>query len=67
VQLTGVRLRDGSRITVNPHNPRDCHTITQGRFWVTVRCGATGAVRRIRSKDIVRTRRTTEAGDVWCP
>jgi len=42
-----VRLKDGTSVTVNPQNPRECHTITQGLFAVKIRCAATGATRRI--------------------
>jgi hypothetical protein len=65
--ITAIRLRDGSTIHVNPHNPRECHKITQGLLWVKVRCGATGAVRRIRWKNVARIRRLTEAGEQWRP
>ncbi|MEV5854672.1 hypothetical protein [Streptomyces anulatus] len=65
--ITGLRLKDGTSITVNPHNPRDTHTLSQTLLWVTVRCGATGAVRRIKWRDVARIRRTSEAGDYWTP
>jgi hypothetical protein len=42
-----VRMKDGTSVSVNPQNPRECHTITWGLLGYTVRCAATGATRRI--------------------
>ncbi|WP_435285209.1 hypothetical protein [Streptomyces bacillaris] len=65
--ITGLRLKDGSTITVNPRDPRDCHTISHTFLRATVRCAATGAVRRIKWRDVVRIRRTSEDGHHWTP
>lgn len=42
-----VRLKDGTSVSVNPHNPRECHTIKPGLLGYKICCAATGATRRI--------------------
>lgn len=54
--VTHVFLKDGTSISVNPLNPRECHTIRRGLFGVKVRCAATGAVRRIPWRKVRGTR-----------
>ncbi|MFJ2568924.1 hypothetical protein ACIPJG_25430 [Streptomyces halstedii] len=70
--ITGVRLKDGTLITVDPSNPREARTISQTPFWLTVRCRTHwgrcrrhGPVRRIAWSNVANVCRATEDGNRW--
>lgn len=54
--ITHVFLTDGTSVSVNPYNPRECHTIRRGVLGIKIRCAATGAVRRIPWRKVRGTR-----------
>lgn len=57
--ITGVRLKDGTRIEADPRNPRETHTFSQTLFWLTIRCNSTGAVRRIKWGNVAKVYRAS--------